>query len=479
MIDGLKPYPEYKETDSTWLGVIPTHWEEVPLGRVLVQRIEQNRPIKTREILSLSLRQGVIPYSEKKSGGNKAKSDLSAYTLAYPGDIVLNSMNVVVGSVGLSKYYGAVSPVYYVLRTRKNIDLIQYFDAIFQDKSFQQSLWGLGNGIMFLQSKTTGKFNTIRLRIPMSKLRKVVVPLPPPDEQEAIVKFLDYANGKIERAIRAKRKLIGLLNEQKQAIIHRAVTRGLDPNVKLKPSDIPWLGDVPKHWEVRPIKNWAKINVRTLSQSTNPNYKFRYIDIGSVRTGYLVKEPELMQFAKAPSRARRILRPGDTIVSTVRTYLKAVWFAGLEVKDLIASTGFAVFSPNDELQPEYLHYILQDSSFVNQVTANSIGIAYPAIAETVMARFHVPIPPSRAEQQAAINAIKLELKPVAELITRLQYEIDLLCEYRTTLTAEVVTGKLDVREATKRLPDQADEPLPFDDSIDELIEDEIDQEDDA
>jgi type I restriction enzyme S subunit len=103
MIEGLKPYVEYNKSGSRWLGQIPSNWEAVPLGRLLVQRIEQNRPIKTKDILSLSLRQGVVPYSEKKSGGNKAKDDLSAYTLAYPGDIVLNSMNVVVGSVGLSR----------------------------------------------------------------------------------------------------------------------------------------------------------------------------------------------------------------------------------------------------------------------------------------------------------------------------------------------------------------------------------------
>ncbi len=172
MIERLQPYPEYKESGSKWLGKVPARWEAVPLGRSLVQRIEQNRPIKTKEILSLSLRQGVVPYSEKKSGGNKAKDDLSAYTLAYPGDIVVNSMNVVVGSVGLSKYFGAVSPVYYVLHTRNADHSILYFDAIFQDKTFQQSLWGLGNGILFLQSKTTGKFNTIRMRIRALLLRR-------------------------------------------------------------------------------------------------------------------------------------------------------------------------------------------------------------------------------------------------------------------------------------------------------------------
>src|ERR1039458_8971153 len=108
---------------------------------------------------------------------------------------------------------------------------------------------------MIIQSRSTGKFNTIRMKIPMHSLRRVELPHPARDEQSAIVRFLDHANGRIERAIRAKQKLMALLNEQKQAIIHRAVTRGLNPNVPLKPSGIPWLGDIPKHWEVLRVKN--------------------------------------------------------------------------------------------------------------------------------------------------------------------------------------------------------------------------------
>ena len=130
MIHNLKPYPAYKDSGVPWLGEVPEHWEVVPLGRVLAQRKEKNNPIKTTNILSLCLDKGVIPYAEKKAGGNKAKEDLSAYMLAYPGDIVVNSMNVVVGSVGLSKYFGAVSPVYYMLYIRQSTDLVEYFDHI-------------------------------------------------------------------------------------------------------------------------------------------------------------------------------------------------------------------------------------------------------------------------------------------------------------------------------------------------------------
>jgi type I restriction enzyme S subunit len=469
MIEGLKPYSQYKQTGSTWLGAIPSHWEEVPLGRVLVQRIEQNRPVKTTEILSLSLRQGVIPYSEKKSGGNKAKSDLSAYTLAYPGDIVLNSMNVVVGSVGLSKYYGAVSPVYYVLHTRKRMDLIQYFDAIFQDKSFQQSLWGLGNGIMFLQSKTTGKFNTIRLRIPMSKLRRVIVTLPPPDEQAAIVKFLDYANGKIERAIRAKRKLIGLLNEQKQAIIHRAVTRGLDPNVKLKPSGIPWLGDIPQHWEV--VRNMA-----LFAHRVEPGEAGLPVLQVSLRSG--ITAEDLDQFGRPkrliadPKKYKRI-QTGDVAYNTMRMWQGAV---GVAPSDGLVSPAYVVLRPRRGTCSEFYDSLFHTEVYKQQVNRQSTGIVSDRNRlywDSFKQMSNISLP--RSEQDEIVLYIKAETLGLNSAVLRLEREIDLLREYRTTLTAEVVTGKLDVREASKRLPDQTDDPLPADESLDDL-DDEITEE---
>jgi type I restriction enzyme S subunit len=481
MIEGLKPYSQYKQTGSTWLGAIPSHWEEVPLGRVLVQRIEQNRPVKTTEILSLSLRQGVIPYSEKKSGGNKAKSDLSAYTLAYPGDIVLNSMNVVVGSVGLSKYYGAVSPVYYVLHTRKRMDLIQYFDAIFQDKSFQQSLWGLGNGIMFLQSKTTGKFNTIRLRIPMSKLRRVIVTLPPPDEQAAIVKFLDYANGKIERAIRAKRKLIGLLNEQKQAIIHRAVTRGLDPTVKLKSSGVPWLGDVPEHWDCRAFARMSRV-VR--GASPRPAGDSRYfngshtpwVTVGEVTKDkdiYLTKTETMLKEAGADHSVR--FSAGTLIMTNSGATLGVPKILSIEA---CANDGIVAFlNLQAVLDKPFAYYYL--STLTTRLRDElRQGGTQPNLNTGIVKRIVCPLPPLE-EQRQIFKHIEIHLSPINTAMGRTEHEIDLLREYRTTLIAEVVTGKLDVREAAKRLPDQADEPLAPDDSMDELIEAEIDQEVDA
>jgi type I restriction enzyme S subunit len=175
--------------------------------------------------------------------------------------------------------------------------------------------------------------------------------VPPQAEQDAIIRFLHDFDRNVRRFIRNRRRLIEVLNEQKQAIINRAVTRGLDPNVKLKPSGIEWLGDIPEHWDVKPLKRWVAINKSVLTESTDPDYKFNYVDIGSVSTGALVKQPIEIRFGDAPSRARRILRTGDTIISTVRTYLRAVYFVSNKAENLIASTGFAVLTPGPSVVP--------------------------------------------------------------------------------------------------------------------------------
>ena len=225
---GLNSNVRLKFSGVEWLGEVPEHWEVIPLSRVLSQRKEKNNPVKTTDILSLSLKAGVIPYAEKGPGGNKSKDDISAYMLAYPGDIVVNSMNVVVGSVGLSRYFGAVSPVYYMLYLRQTDDFIEYFDAIFQDPVFQRSLFGLGNGIMYIESKTSGKLNTIRLRIPMAKLKRVLVPHPGPNEQAAIIKFLADSSTSLAKTIEKAQREIDLLNEYRTRLFADVVTGKLD-----------------------------------------------------------------------------------------------------------------------------------------------------------------------------------------------------------------------------------------------------------
>jgi len=464
MIEGLKPYAEYKESGSKWLGKVPAQWEAVPLGRPLVQRIEQNRPVKTKDILSLSLRQGVVPYSEKKSGGNKAKDDLTAYTLAYPGDLVVNSMNVVVGSVGLSKYFGAVSPVYYVLHTRSDKDSILFFDALFQDKTFQQSLWGLGNGILFLQSKTTGKFNTIRMRIPMHALRRVVIPQPSPDEQAAIVRFLDHANRKIDGFIRAKRKLIGLLNEQKQAIIHRAVTRGLHPDVPLKPSGIPWLGDIPQHWDVLRAK-YLFLEVDDRSKDGKETHLAMSQRLGLVPSSMVDSAMRSESYAGA-----KLCQEGDLVLNRLKAHLGV--FA-LAKQGGVISPDYSVFRKRAAISMEYYESVLKSSACRRELRIRAKGLVegFWRLYTDDFYDIRLPVPPFD-EQKEIMLAMTGETTTLNTAIARTEREIALMQEYRTRLTSDLVTGKLDVRGAAAHLPTPPEDSLTVSLADEELEESE-------
>ena len=448
-VDLLKPYPKMKNSGVKWLGEVPEHWDVRRLRtavKLLVSNVDKHT--KHGEMPVRLCNYTDIQREEFIHGG----LDFMRAT-ATPEEI--EKLRLLAGDVLITKDAQVGIPA---LVTEIAGDVIPgYHTAI-----LRPSVGILSGGYLFRAAQSRAVFSQFKVEavgvtlhgISHAKIKSIQIPLPPMAEQVGIVRFLDSADARLDRAVRAKRKVIALLNEQKQAVIHRAVTRGLDDSVTLKPSGIPWVGDIPKHWEVRPIKHWAQINARTLGQSTDPNFEFKYIDIGMVQTGHLIRQPELMQFANAPSRARRILADGDTIVSTVRTYLKAVWFAGKNADNLIASTGFAVFSPNAGVEPEYLHYVLQDAGFVNQVTANSVGIAYPAIAESVLARFRVALPASQKEQREVIAAIKNQTRPISVAISRLEREIELLREYRARLVADVVTGKVDVREAAAQLPDK-------------------------
>ena len=173
------------ESGIQWIGEYPSDWKLKKIKYCLQERIEKNNPVQTTDILSLTAKQGVIPYDQKEGGGNKAKEDVTGYRLAYPGDIVMNSMNILSGSVGLSQYFGCVSPVYYMLRPFNKCEDVRFYNFIFQTTVFQRSLFGLGNGILMKES-SNGKLNTIRMRIPMDKLGGLFIPVAPEKEQSRI-----------------------------------------------------------------------------------------------------------------------------------------------------------------------------------------------------------------------------------------------------------------------------------------------------
>ena len=188
---------EMKDSGIQWLREYPANWNLIKIKYCLKERVEKNNPVRTTDILSLTAKQGVIPYDQKEGGGNKPKEDVSAYRLAYPGDIVMNSMNILSGSVGLSNYFGCVSPVYYMLRPIDKSEDVRFYNYIFQSTVFQRSLYGLGNGILIKESGN-GKLNTIRMRIPIDKFGGLFIPVAPIHEQKKIADFLDAKCAEID-----------------------------------------------------------------------------------------------------------------------------------------------------------------------------------------------------------------------------------------------------------------------------------------
>ena len=219
---------------------------------------------------------------------------------------------------------------------------------------------------------------------------------------------------------------------------------GLKPYPAMKDAAVPWLGDVPAHWEVRGLKNWLRMNQFVLSERTDGDYTFSYLDIGSIGTGRLKAKPERIRFLSAPSRARRVVRKGDTIVSMVRTYLKAVWHAEESCDDLIASTGFAVLTPQPGTLPKFVSYVCQSDTFTNRVSAESVGIAYPAIAETRLATIDVSVPPL-PEQTAIVRFLDHADRRIRRYIRAKQKLIALLEEQKQAIIHRAVTGLIDVR----------------------------------
>jgi type I restriction enzyme, S subunit len=294
--------------------------------------------------------------------------------------------------------------------------------------------------------------------------------LPPSSEQASIVRFLDYMNRRVRKYIRAKQKLIKLLEEQKQAVIHRAVTRGIDPNVRRKPSGVEWLGDVPEHWAVVRLKDVAVVqtgltlgkNYRGVTTEARP-----YLRVANVQHGRV--DLKHVKHIDVPSHEAEgsTLKAGDVLMTEGGDIDKlgrgCVWRDEI-LGCLHQNHVFAVRCRQEVLVPEFLVGLMisQHGRAYFQLTAKQTTNLASTNSTTIRA-FPVMLPPV-AEQGAILKEMAGQTSSLDSTIVRTEDEINLLREYRTRLIADVVTGKLDLREAAARLPDESNEPEPFDET---------------
>jgi type I restriction enzyme S subunit len=462
MIAGFKPYPTMKDSGVEWLGQAPEHWEVPRLGNLLRERGETNANGEVQEVLSVLRDRGVIPYAEKGNIGNKRSEDITRYKIVRPDDIVVNCMNVIIGSVGLSKYTGCLSPVYYVLTRRSESDDPKYLNAYFQTKPFQRSLVRIGNGIL-----------AHRMRIPMELLKCELFPRPPLPEQSAIVRYLDHVDRRVRRLVRAKRKLIVLLTEQKQAIIHRAVTRGLDPDVPLKDSRVEWLGQVPEHWQVRRLGQVA-VSFRTgpfgsiLHQSDYVEGGTPLVNPIHMHDGRIVEDKRCTVPAAVVDRlSNYVLAKYDIVFSRRGELGRCVLVRDREVGWLCGTGSIRIRVAYAGIEPEYLIEALQVRWVGEYLSLFSVGATMESLNTGILKGVPILLPP-QDEQREILRRTPDEAKIMQRALDDANREIALLNEYRVRLIADVVTGKLDVREAAAALPEF--DPLAHEDERDDALD---------
>ena len=438
MIADLQPYPEYKESEQAWLGRVPRHWPVLPNRALFAEVKDREHP--EEEMLSVTITKGIIRQKALLTDSSKkdsSRQDKSAYKLVQPRDIAYNKMRAWQGAIGVSDFRGIISPAYVVMRLREECNVPRYFHHLCRTPHFAKEAERWSYGI-------TSDMWSLR----PEHFKMIYTPCPPPEEQAAMVRFLDYANWRLERAIRAKRKVIALLHEQKQAIIHRAVTRGLDPTVPLKPSGIPWLGDIPKHWEVKRIKYLLREVDHRSTTGDEPLLSMR-------RNHGLVLFAE--HFTRPPQAATlvglKLVRPGQFVVNRMQAGNGVIFASTLTG---LVSPDYAVFDAIGDANVEFLGELFRSRKVRAKFRAESKGLGtgssgFLRLYNDRLGAIHGALPP-RDEQSAILRGLADELSGVNTAINRLERDIELLREYRTRLVADVVTGKLDVRPAARHLP---------------------------
>lgn len=425
-----------KDSKIEWIAEVPEHWEVKSLKSILAERKEKNDPIKTNFILSLTFDRGVIPYSEKDGGGgNKAKEDISEYKLAYPNDIVLNSMNVITGSVGLSKYFGAVSPVYYTLYMRREEDIVEYFNDIFQTNQFQESLIGYGNGILIKQSEGLGKFYAVRMRIPMSKLNTVQLPYPPVEEQRKIATFLEQKISEINNVIKQTTNSIDEYKKYKQSLITEAVTKGINSDVEMKDSGVEWIGRIPSTWDIIKGKHTLNLLKRLVLENDEVITCFRDGEVtlrkNRRETGFTFSEKEI---------GYQGIEPGDLVIHGMDGFAGAIGISDSRGK------GSPVLNVCNSLQnKEYIMYYLRSMAYNNVFTALATGIRIRSCDLRWNKIAELPFPvPGLDEQEKIVKHINSKCEKIDKLIQQKQQLLIELEAYKKSLIYECVTGKVEV-----------------------------------
>ena len=436
----FQKYPAYKESGVEWLGELPKNWDEVPL--CTLTKLKSVINCSELELLSVYLDLGVIKFSEVEAKRtNVTSQDLSKYQRVDIGDFVLNNQQAWRGSVGVSNHQGIVSPAYLVLELSKKLHT-GYANYMFRS--------GYMVGQYLINSKGVG---TIQRNLYWPSLRRAKVIIPPLPEQTAIAAFLDDKTAKIDRAIAQKEKMIALLKERKQIIIQNAVTKGLDPNAKMKHSGVEWIGEIPEGWEVKRLKFLGNIysgisgkSGEDFSKENNGSMK-PFVPFTNICNNLKIDVDQYQYVRISESENQNRVKKCDLLFlmssETLEDIAKNSIYLGDDQELYLNSfcKGFRLHS--DRALPEYVNYLLYSKPYRDYFSLVGRGFTRINLKQEYINDVYTILPPIE-EQTAIVAHIETQSAKIDKAIKLQEQQIEKLKELKSTLIDSAVTGKLRV-----------------------------------
>lgn len=424
-----------KNSGIEWIGMIPNNWNLKRIQFCLDEITEKNLPIKTKQVLSLVKDRGVMLYEDKGEQGNKAKEDVSQYKIAYPNTLIVNSMNILIGSVGISNYMGCVSPVYYVFKETEESDL-RYINYIFNTREFQKELRKYANGIL-----------EIRLRVSSSDIFKRKIPLPNKTIQKKISDFLDTKCSEIDSLYYNIEEQIKILKEYKKSIIAEIVTKGLNCDVNMKDSGINYIGKIPEHWEIKK----AKYACNSLSKGNGITKEDVKEDgnIKCVRYGEIYSKYDDAFFKCLSSTnielisSPKYITKGDILFAGTGELIEEIGKNVVYMGNELCIAGGDIIVMKHSQHPIFFNYALNSIHSQIQKSKGKAKLKVVHISATDIGNILIAIPPLKEQEEIATFLDKKCLE-INNIIANKLKQLEILKEYKKSIIYEYVTGKKEV-----------------------------------
>ncbi len=437
-MSSYKSYPAYQESGLDVLGPVPDHWDKVLLNYFFKENKEKNKGNIESHVLSLSY--GKVISKKGKENFGLIPESFETYQIINQDYLVFRFTDLQNDHkslrVGYAEFRGIITSAYLGLKAQSEKVLPKYYYYLFHSLDIKKYFYGFGGGV--------------RLSLDWSTLSKIKYPLPPKPEQTAIAQFLDRKTAEIKAFIELKEKTIALLKERKTAIINQAVTKGLDPNVEMKDSGIEWLGEIPKHWEVKKLKYISKINPSKSSSrfSKNSDQKVVFLPMERVSENGEISN-EIKRPIKEVWEGFTYFEKYDVLLAKITPCFengKGAYLNDLDSEVGFGTTEFHVFRPNlNIVLADFFYNIIQSEMFMTLGEENMVGSAgQKRVPNSFISNFEAAFP-SIKEQNEIVEYIDRTNSEIDQSITQAKKEIALIKEYQQSLISDAVTGKIDVR----------------------------------